>query len=237
MNLYQFITKAMIVIGLCSVFIVGPPLHASESQQTVDEMVKKNQAHLKSFFSHSQSEAMRNLLGAARAIFVAPEVTSGGFLIGMQKGEGMLLRRHGKEWSDPVFMSLSEWNVGLQAGIMESSIIMLIMTDRATDDLISGVAKLSGTGGFALGAWGLGATGSGGIEGGLEVILVSTSKGAYLGTVMGDQDINVLQSLNEQAYGKGYDIATILSQSGGSLAVADGLRNDLKDAVIQSWAQ
>ena len=45
---------------------------------------------------------MRNLLGDARALFVAPEITSGGFLVGMQEDQGMLFQRHGKEWSDPV---------------------------------------------------------------------------------------------------------------------------------------
>ncbi|MBM9513703.1 lipid-binding SYLF domain-containing protein [Desulfogranum marinum] len=236
MKFYQLIIKTLVTIVFCAAFFT-PSLFAEEAQDKIDQMIQNNRAHLKSFFSLSQTESMRNLLGAARAIFVAPEVTSGGFLLGMQKGEGMLLRRHGKDWSDPVFMSLSDWNVGLQAGVMESSIIMLIMTDKATDELISGTDKLSGTGGFALGTWGLGATGAGGVKGGLEVITVSTSKGAYLGGVMGDQDISVLQSLNEQAYGKGYGIVEILSQPGGSLPAADGIRSDLKEAVIKSWAE
>lgn len=149
----------------------------------------------------------------------------------------MLFRRHGQKWSDPVFMSLSEWNIGLQAGVMESSIIMLIMTDKATDDLINGLGKLSGTGGFALGGLGMGATGSGGVKGGLEVITISTSKGAFLGSVMGDQEIKMINSMNEEAYGPDPDITKILSQPGGSLSAAKKMQSYLEKAVIKSWDQ
>jgi len=57
-------------------------------------------------FSHKQAEAIRNIIGAARAVYFAPEVTEGDFLVGLEKGQGMVLRRHGQDWSDPVFLSL-----------------------------------------------------------------------------------------------------------------------------------
>lgn len=88
---------------------------AEDDLQTAIEMMKKNAAHLKSFFSHKQAEAIRNIIGASRAVYFAPEVTEGGLLVGLAKGQGMVLRRHGQEWSDPVFLSLSEYSVGTQA--------------------------------------------------------------------------------------------------------------------------
>jgi lipid-binding SYLF domain-containing protein len=75
------------------------------------------------------------------------------------------------------------------------------------------------------------------VKGGLEVIVISTSKGAFLGSMMGDEEINIVKSLNEQAYGPGYNITEILSKPGGSLPAADKIRSDLQAAVVKAWGK
>jgi lipid-binding SYLF domain-containing protein len=236
MHLIRWMSIALIS---CMIFTVTMPqsTQAEDNLQTVIEMMKKNSAHLKSFFSHKQAEAIRNVIGAARAVYFAPEVTKGGFLVGLEKGKGMILRRHGQEWSDPVFLSLSEYSVGTQIGVKESALIMLIMTDDAVDDLAKGLQKMAGSGGFALGNWGMGASGGGGLHGGLEVITVTTAKGAFLGGGLSDMKMSEIKKLNQSAYGAGYEMSAILSKPGGKLKAADSLRAHLKEAVIKSWAQ
>ncbi len=236
MYLIRWVSIAL--IG-CLILAVTMPAatRAEENLQTVIEMMKKNAAHMKSFFSHRQAEAIRNIIGAARAVYFAPEVTEGGFLVGLAKGKGMVLRRHGQEWSDPVFLSLSEYSIGTQIGVKESALIMLMMTDEAVDDLVKGLQKMAGTGGFALGGWGVGASGGGGLHGGLEVLTVTTSKGAFLGGGLADMKMSEMKKLNQAAYGTGYNMNTILSKPGGKFKQANELRSHLKEAVIKSWAQ
>ena len=108
---------------------------------------------------------------------------------------------------------------------------------QAADDLINGINKLSGSGGFVLGKLGLGVTGAGGIKGGLETITVSTAEGAFLGGGLGKVDISALKELNKAAYGQDFDIAETLSQLGGKLKEADGMRAHLKSAVVKAWAK
>jgi lipid-binding SYLF domain-containing protein len=229
---------SIVLISFMIVMVTIPQsAQAEDNLQAAIEMMKKNSAHLKSFFSHKQAEAIRNVIGAARAVYFAPEVTEGGFLVGLEKGQGMVLRRHGQEWSDPVFLSLSEYSVGTQIGVKESALIMIMMTDEAVDDLVKGLQKMAGTGGFALGGWGVGASGGGGVHGGLEVLTVTTSKGAFLGGGLADMKMSEMKKLNQAAYGKNYDMNTILSKPGGKLKAAADLRTHLKEAVIESWAQ
>ena len=236
MYLIRWVSIALIGCLILSVTMPAAA-RAEEDLQTVFEMMKKNAAHMKNFFSHSQAEAIRNIIGAARAVYFAPKVTAGGFLVGLEKGKGMILRRHGQEWSDPVFLSLSEYSIGTQIGIKESALIMLIMTDKAVDELVRGLQKVGGTGGFALGDWGLGTSGAGGIHGGLEVIMVTTSKGAFLGGGFADMKMSEIKGLNQAAYGANHDMIAILSKPGGKFQQAEELRGHLKDAVIKSWAQ
>ena len=120
---------------------------------------------------------------------------------------------------------------------MESALIMLIMTDKAVDGLVEGLQKVGGSGGFALGEWGVGASAGGGIHGGWEVLMVTTSKGAFLGGGFADMKMSEIKGLNQAAYGANHDMNAILSKPGGKFQQAAELRAHLKDAVIKSWAQ
>lgn len=136
-----------------------------------------------------------------------------------------------------MFLSLSEYSIGAQIGVKDSALIMLIMTDEAADGLAKGVQKMAGSGGFALGDWGIGASGGGDLHGGLEVITVTTAKGAFLGTGLADMKMSEMKKLNQAAYGAGYDMSAILSKPGGNFKQGNELRSHLKEAVIKSWAQ
>jgi len=81
-----------------------------------------------------------------------------------------------------------------------------MMTDEAVDDLVKGLQKLAGTGGFSLGGWGVGG------GGGLEVLTVTTSKGAFLGGGLAAMKMREMQKLNQAAYETGYDMSAILSK-------------------------
>jgi SH3 domain-containing YSC84-like protein 1 len=233
------IPGVFMAIIACVVVTLAPleKVQAAEDLATVSKILEQNSAHFKSFFSHEQSAAIRNIMGVARAVYLSPEVTTAGFLVGLEKGKGMLLRRHGQAWSDPVFMSLTEYSAGFQAGVKESALIMLIMTDAAVDNIVKGLKELGGTGGFALGNLGLGTSGAGGIHSGLEVLTVTTAKGAYLGSGLAETKLSEINEFNQAVYGIDYDIAAILSKEGGKFKTADGLRSHLKEVVIQSWAQ
>ena len=46
------------------------------------------------------------MLGGVRGVFLAPDLTDEAAIFGIERGTGFLLRRHGKEWSDPVFVQV-----------------------------------------------------------------------------------------------------------------------------------
>lgn len=63
----------------------------------------------------------------ARAILVFPAITKGGFIVGGQYGEGVLLQ-HGKSMAYYNTVSLS---YGLQAGLQKYGYVLFFMTDAA----------------------------------------------------------------------------------------------------------
>ena len=68
-------------------------------------------------------------------------------------------------------------------------------------------------------------------------MVVTTTKGAFLGTNLSNVKMSEMKEVNQQAYGANHDINDILSKPGGKLQAAAELRANLKDAVIKSWAQ
>ena len=191
---------------------------------------------LNKFLSDPTWAALRNLMGGARAIYIAPHDTSGGFLITASGGEGVLLRRHGDDWSDPVFMHIGSVGVGFSGGLEVQSLITVIMTDAGVDSLISGAIQYGGGGGIALANIGVnGATGGSSLSGGLQVLTVSTAQGLFAGGDVGGTQISVNDAFNSAIYGPGYNLGSITGANGGRVEAAVQLRSLLTKAVNQAW--
>jgi len=60
-----------------------------------------------------------------------------------------MFRRHGSDWSDPVFLTFAKYSVGIQASGTHNEVIVLVLTESIADGLIDGVSNLGGGGGFA----------------------------------------------------------------------------------------
>lgn len=66
----------------------------------------------------------------AKGVLIFPETVSGGFILGVEHGKGVL--RVGGQ--NAGYYSTSSGSVGLQAGAQSRAIIMLFMTQQALDD-------------------------------------------------------------------------------------------------------
>ena len=208
---------------------------ASATQAVAARMVELGAKHGESFLKHSQTQAIRNMLGGVRGVFLAPDLTDEAAILGLERGTGFLLRRHGKDWSDPVFVTFSEASFGYQVGVKESHMLILLMTDPAVDNFTKGKMELGGTGGFALGTYGLGVSGTGELKGGLEMIMLSTNKGAFAGGGWAEVTPVVASKLNEEIYGKNVAVSDILPGRGGKYGPAIKVRQVLSQMVIEAW--
>jgi lipid-binding SYLF domain-containing protein len=120
----------------------------------------------------------------------------------------VVFRRHGEDWSDPVFMTFVDYSVGFQIGGAES----------------------------ALGKLGVGTQGGGSFGGGLEMISVSTKKGLQIGGNVADTR-HPADKFNKAAYGENFDIKQILAKPGGKLEAAKTLREALVAGTKKSFSE
>ena len=192
-------------------------------------------SHFEGFGAHSQAEAIINLAGAAKAVVIIPDEIAASLIVGYKRGTGAIFRRHGSDWSDPVFLTFAKYGIGIQAGASNNEVIVLVLTNSVADGLIDGVSNLGGSGGFALGSLGMGSSGGGSVDGGLEMFSISTRAGLQLGGSIENTHVSPAEDFNKAAWGEGYDMKSILSQPGGKLESATRLREALVRATIKSF--
>jgi len=209
----------------------------ADDESDVDGLLVESANHLKGFGSHSQAEAIINLAGAAKAVVIIPDEIAASLIVGYKRGTGAMFRRHGSDWSDPVFLTFTKYSVGLQAGGTDNEVIVLVLTASVADGLIDGVSSLGGSGGFALGSLGMGSSGGGSLGGGLEMFSISTRSGLQLGGSVENTQVSPAEDFNKAAWGEDYDIKSILSQPGGELESAQELREALVEATKKSFEQ
>jgi len=106
----------------------------SYAQLTVEETkIDRSIAVLEEMVSRKdQSGAFSQLLARAEGIVIYPRLVNIGWGIGIMFGDGVVLRkdRITQEWYGPAFIEVKTASVGLQAGIQEVSLILLLMDDK-----------------------------------------------------------------------------------------------------------
>jgi SH3 domain-containing YSC84-like protein 1 len=71
----------------------------------------------------------------ARCVVVIPSLMSGGLVLGVKRGSGVVTCRTPEGWSPPAFVTVTGGSAGLQAGVESADVVMLVMSERAVAQL------------------------------------------------------------------------------------------------------
>ena len=102
---------------------------AAEDRTALDNDVHAAIAYLK-----KTTPAARNLAPSAKGALVFPNITKAGFIIGVQYGEGALVRaKQGGGYYIAGYYNIKSASYGLQAGVQTFGYVMALMTDAAVE--------------------------------------------------------------------------------------------------------
>jgi SH3 domain-containing YSC84-like protein 1 len=161
--------------------------------------LQRAQATLENFRNDPEMGWFRDHLKDAKAVIIAPRVGRGGFIIAGSGGEAVVLAREaGDRWSSPAFYKIGSGSVGLQIGGDVSEIVMLVMSDKAVNGLLSPRFTLGADASVAAGPVGIGAA----RDITADIVSFARSKGAYAGVSVGGAYIQPDNAANEAFYGK-----------------------------------
>jgi len=168
---------------------------------------------------------LRDNLGRAKAVMIAPEMRKAAFVVGGSGGRAVLLARDPNtgEWSGPAFYTIANASLGIQAGVEKSEVVMLVMTDNGLTSLLKTQAKLGGDISIAVGPVGSGA------ERGIttDVVSFSRSKGIYGGLNLNGTIVKVSDERNHKYYGQKASPTDILVRHTAANDRGDAQKNRL----------
>lgn len=202
--------------------LLATPLLASETKQSAaQDLVDKATIVVNSFSADPDLDWFRKKVPEAKALLIIPQELKGAFLIGGSGGSGVLIARDEKtnEWGSPAFYSMGSLSIGFQAGGTSSEIILMIMSEKALDGLLTSSLKLGADITIAAGPIGGGTTAQ--IA---DILSYSRSKGAFAGMSLDGAVVTTRGDLNEAYYGEKVSPADILVRKEVTSAQADALR-------------
>ncbi len=188
------VMAALLVAGTGGVVLANDAMNARH-------LVDKARITLDSFDKAKDMSAFRDLLKDAKGVFIAPQILKGAFVVGASGGSGVFMVKDAEgKWSQPAFYTIGSASFGLQIGGEASEVVLLAMTDRGVDALLSDSVKLGADVGVAAGPVGIGASAAT-ANLSADIISFARSKGLFAGISLDGAVVKVRDTLNDAYYG------------------------------------
>ena len=199
----QFLALAGLAVALMLAGCATP-----ETRQSTEQQLRNAETTLTHFQNDPNMSWFREHLGKARGVVISPSITRAGFIFGGSGGDAVVLARDGKtgRWAGPAFYNMGTASVGFLAGVDVSEVVILILTEKALDALMSRSVKLGGDASVSAGPVGVGTSSTVSTD----MVAFSRSKGVFAGLSLDGAVISADTDANAAYYGAPASPADIL---------------------------
>jgi lipid-binding SYLF domain-containing protein len=205
----------------------------SAREDSVDRM-DRSVLVLRAIMSTPDKGIPEEVLNGAKCIVVVPDLIKGGFVFGGKHGRGVATCRTADGWSAPAFISVGGGSWGLQIGIEDVDLVMLVMNDRGLQHLLSSKFELTGEGSVAAGPVGRHASAGTDWKMNTEMLTYSRSKGVFAGLTLEGAVVEQDNDSTEAIYGKHMRFRSILSGQVTTPRSADAFLKAVAEAGQQA---
>jgi lipid-binding SYLF domain-containing protein len=206
---YNFIKSCALTLGVAFMITLGLNANSVARADDLSEaqsMVYKAKGTLIDMTNDKLFSWLDEYIKKAKGVVIFPQIVKGGFFLGGSGGTGVFMARDRDTgiWSNPAFYTLGSVTFGLQIGGEASEVIMLAMSQKAVNSLLSTSVKLGGDVSVAVGPVGGGAKGALGVpEVTADFVSFTRTKGLYAGLNLEGSILGVRTGLNEAFYKPG----------------------------------
>jgi lipid-binding SYLF domain-containing protein len=191
--------KAFFRIGAAAALaatLATAPASAGDKRQEAIDLVEDAAETVSYFSADSAFEPMWALADEAKAMVIIPQSIRAGFVFGGSGGDAvMIARNRDGSWSQPTFFAVGSFSFGFQAGAEMSEIVLLVMTQRGMEHLLSTSVKLGADVSVAAGPVGAGAKAQT-----TDILAFSRSRGLYGGLSLEGAVLKTRKNFNKAYY-------------------------------------
>ena len=225
-------TMTLLLMGVVGMF--GTYAFAGSAREDSVDRLQRSVSVLHAIMATPDKGIPEEVLSGAKCIVVVPDLIKGGFVFGGKHGRGVASCRTPEGWSAPAFVSVGGGSWGLQIGVEDVDLVMLVMNDRGLQHLLSAKFELTGEGSVAAGP--VGRHASAGVDWRLntEVLTYSRSKGVFAGLTLEGAVVEQDNDSTHAIYGRHMMFHNILSGRVATPASADAFIRALSEAGQQA---
>jgi lipid-binding SYLF domain-containing protein len=175
---------------------------AAESDEA--DRVKESATVLGEIMGAPDQAIPTSVLEKAVGIAVFPGTVRGGFIVGAERGRGILSARDAttNAWSAPAFLTITGGSLGLQIGLRATDLILVIQNRRGLENLVRNEFKVGAGAAVTGGPVGRDAQAATDIQLRAEILSYSRSRGLFAGATIEGSTIKEDQDANARFYGE-----------------------------------
>lgn len=177
---FQSIQKTILFLGILFFGCV-----TGFSQTREESIVTNSIATMREIMLIPAKSIPVNLMQKAEGVAIFPGMVKGGFIIGAQRGRGILIiKNNDGEWENPRFATLTGGSLGFQAGIQSADVILVFCTRRSVESAVKGHFTVGADATVTAGPVGRQATVGTDLKLASEIYSYSRSRGIFLGAAI-----------------------------------------------------
>lgn len=214
--------RAGLAAALALTLISAPALAGDKRQEAVD-LVEDSAETIAYFAQDSAFEPMWSLADQAKAIVIIPDRWRAAFVFGGSGGDAVMIARNKDgTWSQPTFFAVGSGSFGFQWGVEKSEVVLLVMTERGMEHLLSTSVKLGADVSVAAGPLGAGAKAQT-----TDILSFSRSRGLYGGVSLEGAVLKTRKNFNNAYYAADVTPAEIIYKGEVYNPVSASLQNSV----------
>ena len=213
MNRYA---AAVIVIAVAAIV---SPVSAQKGPEAEVKRITAATTVMDEIMGAADKSIPRSVMEKAEGIAVFPSLLKGGVGVGGERGHGVLSVRDKKNggWSAPAFLTITGGSIGVQLGLQEVDLVLIINDQRGLEQLVKNQFKLGADIGAAAGPVGREAAASTDIQLRAQMFSYSRTRGLFAGVTLNGATIRQDRDANERFYGTAFRTGQIVFDGlGGS---------------------
>ena len=212
--------------------VTGCTSAPSYTNQQAD-LVAASESALRAMLADPETPLLLAYLERSKAVAIFPNMLRGGFVVGGEIGDGVLLARMADgSWGYPVFLGSGTGSVGLQIGAQVSDVVLAVVTEDGLNALIDRRVTLGIDASLAALNAGAGVDARTGLDFNSDMYAFSRNRGLFAGGSIEGAVVRPSEPDNRAYYGTQTATTQNIIASQYRNPQADPLRMTLPPAVF-----
>ena len=220
-------SRWLIAMGAILLFAPAPALPAQRAADEI-ERLQESMDVLRDLTRPSDVSIPSDVIAAAEAVVVVPDMLRGGFIVGGKHGRGVVSVRDRatNTWSPPAFVAMTGGSVGWQIGAESVDLVLLVMNRQGVNRLLDNQFTLGGDLSATAGPVGRSAGASTDLSLRSQLLAYSRTKGLFAGATLEGVSLRADDDANEAFYGRELELRAI---------ALDRARDSRAPLIVTEW--